>query len=147
MEDWKGRVLIERQIRMGRGRHAVDEEFKVLFFGGHHVLQREELQVTMWLARPAMLAGIEEREQSSWRGLITLPVTPIVEASICHAEVFFLEDRRLRLVGLGGDDEVVMDDGEFIQHQVVRCLVVIVGDRCNEKLRGRICEWVEFGLF
>lgn len=94
-----------------------------------------------------MLAGIEEREQSSWRGLITLLVTPIAQASICHAEVVFLEDCRLRLVGLGGDDEVVMDDGEFIQHQVVRCLVVIVGDRCNEKLRGRICEWIEFGLF
>lgn len=45
---------------------------------------------------------------------------PRPKAFVSHAEVGWLQEPSLRLVVLGGDDEVIMYDGKLVQYQDMR---------------------------
>ena len=106
----------------------------------HEILHRYELNVAMLLARPAVLARIEKGEQPrrSLTGLGRL--APRRQTCIRRSEIVLLEELRLRLVGLGREDEVPRDDGKLVQNEEVRRVLLwqLRDDQLGLGIRERI---------
>ena len=73
--------------------------------------------MSMWLTGTAMLTRIEECEQPS--GSRVVAILPGFKTGVGKSKVVFFEDISLRLVGRCGEDEVVGDDGVFVQDKIV----------------------------
>ena len=81
----------------------------------------------MWLASTALLSAVVEREEPAARSgaiFLLLPfvlvVLPCLQTGVCGAQVIFVQDIILGLPFLRGEDEVVLDNGVFVQNERMR---------------------------
>lgn len=83
----------------------------------------------MWLAGAAVIAGIKECEEAVG-GVHACVAVPCLETCVCGFEIVLFEDVRLRSPFFSCENEVVWDDGEFVQDKSVgRVLGREVGDQ------------------
>lgn len=112
--------MIEGQVLVGRDRHPIDQQTKVGLALFDHITDWEELKMTMGLAGSTVLPRVEESKQSLVGRSVTVLI-PRAKAGMCQAEVIYLEDPSLRFILSGGNDKMVSDHREFVQHQRVGC--------------------------
>lgn len=98
----------------------------------HHV-HRQELKMPMGLARPRMLARVEEGEQPA------AALFPHFQACIRSFDIVLLKHVRLGFVTLGRKYEMLGNDGEFVKDENMRG--AIAGKICNEE----VFRWVDEG--
>lgn len=87
------------------------------------------------MACAAVFAGVEECEEAvgAWIGRQRgRAVAPGAEAFVCCFEVGGFEEVCLCFPGFCGEDEVIWDDGEFVQDKGVRW--ILWGEACEEQV-------------
>lgn len=82
--------------------------------------------MSVWLAGPTIRPGVEKGKQSALVMCVSIYALglPCAQARIRHLQIILLQEVRLLLVGLGGEDEVVGDDWEFVQDEDVAGMVL-----------------------
>jgi hypothetical protein len=107
-----------------------------------YVFNRKELQVSVRLTRPAVLARVEEGKQALL--LAATSVLPCLQASVRRLEIILLQRMCLLLVGIGGENEVLGDYWELVQDQQVAW--VGRGDVGDVECCWRVLEGIGFLL-
>lgn len=93
------------------------------------------------LARAAVVPGVEERKQTLLLATVCCALLPCAQASVRRLQIILLQDVCLLLVRLSREDEVLGDDGEFVEHEQMRW--VCGGDVDDVEFGRRVFEGVE----
>ena len=139
------RQMQERVRGMLRLGQVLDQRLPVLLRTAlAHSFHGKELEVAMRLAGAAILARIEEPEEPFGRAL-GVSLIPGFQTCVCRFQVALFEEVGLGLPFCCREDEVVWDDGEFVQDEGVGW--VFGREIGDQEVRGWVLEWVWFGRF
>ena len=84
-----------------------------------HMLDRQELYVSMRLTCAAVFARVEKRKQSLLLAGFCCALAPGFQAGVCRLQIILFQNVCLLLVCFCCEDEVFRDYGKLVQHEEV----------------------------